>query len=398
MVIPTNLNSPYLPRKTAYLRNIEQVQLLHALLDKAITTSLNFATFKAELSNAINLLRQAYKHQPETQTHAPLLSARVNKRQTKIGIDEQTLHDFVQTKQLEGVIQLTIKQLNQRCSDFLNYTKAQGVDKPSNAIAMNYRDELLKRGLSHKTIKDYLAANKQFFNWCVAHERISANPFNVVKMPNKSNASPQDERLRWKLADLKRLFSSDAYRKQSVQFKWITLIMLYHGCRPSEACQLQVRDIEQGTLPCIKFTDSGDVQRIKNASSKRMIPVHPKLLELGFMEYVERRIKTKQRHLFDLTPRGDDKDWSKDYRDTFGDVLDTIGFKAGKRATAYSFRHIFIDELKCANVEEHLVSQIVGHKHHTMTYGRYGKLLELEQLAEALNCFDLEDVGVMLSV
>ncbi|WP_233902189.1 site-specific integrase [Vibrio campbellii] len=174
--------------------------------------------------------------------------------------------------------------------------------------------------------------------------------------------------------------------------------MLYHGCRPSEACQIQVRDIQRGILPCIEFTDSGNVQRLKNASSKRVIPVHPKLLELGFMQYVERRIKAKQRQLFDLTPRGDDKDWSKDYRDTLGDVLDTIGFKAGKRATAYSFRHTFIDELKRASVEEHLVSQIVGHKHQTMTYGRYGKQLEPEQLAEALNRFGLEDMGVTLSV
>ncbi|ODA26170.1 hypothetical protein A0J46_02050 [Photobacterium damselae subsp. damselae] len=55
-------------RKTAYLQNIEQVQLLHALFNKAITTSLNFSTFKAELSNAINELRKAYKHQLEIQT------------------------------------------------------------------------------------------------------------------------------------------------------------------------------------------------------------------------------------------------------------------------------------------------------------------------------------------
>lgn len=385
-------------RKTAYLRNIEQVQLLHALFDKAIAMSLSFASFKAELSNAINELRKAYKHQLETQTNAPLLSATLNKRKAKVCIDEQTLNEFVQTKQLEGVIQLTIKQLNQRCGDFLDYMKAQDVDKPSNALAMSYRDELLKRGLSHKTVKDYLAANKQFFNWCVARELIVTNPFNVVKMPSKANTSPQEERQRWKLADLKRLFSSEAYRMQSVQFKWITLIMLYHGCRPSEAYQLQVRDIQRGILPCIEFTDSGNVQRLKNASSKRVIPVHPKLLEPGFMQYVERRIKAKQRQLFDLTPRGDDKDWSKDYRDTFGYVLDTIGFKAGKRATAYSFRHTFIDELKRASVEEHLVSQIVGHKHQTMTYGRYGKQLEPEQLAEALNRFGLEDMGVTLSV
>ncbi|MCU8509364.1 hypothetical protein M2G40_16300 [Vibrio vulnificus] len=81
-------------RKVAYLRNIEQVQLLHALFDKAITTSLSFAAFKAELSNAINELRKAYKHQPETQTSAPLLSAALNKRKAKVCIDSQTLDEF----------------------------------------------------------------------------------------------------------------------------------------------------------------------------------------------------------------------------------------------------------------------------------------------------------------
>ncbi|WP_412523059.1 DUF6538 domain-containing protein [Shewanella chilikensis] len=34
-------------RKTAYLRNIEQVQQLHALFDKAITLSLSVVDFKA---------------------------------------------------------------------------------------------------------------------------------------------------------------------------------------------------------------------------------------------------------------------------------------------------------------------------------------------------------------
>ncbi|WP_233902190.1 hypothetical protein [Vibrio campbellii] len=149
--------------------------MLHALFDKAITTSLNFSTFKAELSNAINELRKAYKHQLETQTNAPLLSATLNKRKANFCINEQTLDEFVQTKQSEGVIQLTIKQLNQRCGDFLAYMKLQSADKPSNSLAMNYRDELLKRGLSHKTVKDYLAANKQFFNWCFARELIVSN-------------------------------------------------------------------------------------------------------------------------------------------------------------------------------------------------------------------------------
>lgn len=61
-------------RKIAYLRNIEQVQLLQALFDKAKATALSFAEFKAELADAINQLRQNYRSQPETTTNAPMLS------------------------------------------------------------------------------------------------------------------------------------------------------------------------------------------------------------------------------------------------------------------------------------------------------------------------------------
>lgn len=109
---------------------------------------------------------------------------------------------------------------------------------------------------------------------------------------------------------------------------------------------------------------------------------------MGFLTFVKQRQGRKQR--FDIVPRGDDKDWSKDFRYTFGDVLDAVGFKAGKRATAYSFRHTFIDELKRANVQEHLVSQIVGHQYQSMTYGRYGKRLDPELLVDALNHSTLE--------
>ena len=37
-------------RKTAYRRNVEQVQLLHALFEKAIALSLTLVEFKTELA------------------------------------------------------------------------------------------------------------------------------------------------------------------------------------------------------------------------------------------------------------------------------------------------------------------------------------------------------------
>uniref|UniRef100_UPI0011B819CD tyrosine-type recombinase/integrase n=1 Tax=Vibrio kanaloae TaxID=170673 RepID=UPI0011B819CD len=59
------------------------------------------------------------------------------------------------------------------------------------------------------------------------------------------------------------------------------------------------------------------------------------------------------------------------------------------RPTAYSFRHTFIDELKRSGVPEHIVSQIVGHRHNSMTFGHYGSVLEPEHLRDAVNNFKL---------
>ncbi|CAH8189277.1 tyrosine-type recombinase/integrase [Vibrio aestuarianus] len=377
-------------RKLAYLRNIEQVQLLHALFDKAKATALSFAEFKAELADAINHLRQNYRTQPETTTNAPLLSATTAKASPpRPCVSKEELAQFIESKQLENVTQLTIKQLQQRCSDFLNYLSRQGDENPSNSNAMAYRDELIQRELSHKSLKDYMAANRQFFNWCVAKELMVSNPFTVVKLPKKSNKA-STQRRRWKAAELKRLFSSRAYQEQGEQFDWITKLQMHQGCRPSEACQLRIKEIKLGNTPCIHFSEDAENQHLKNAASNRIVPIHKKLLQSGFLDYVSQRKQQGAIQLFDLIPRGDDLDWSKDYRDAFGDVLDACHFKAGQRPTAYSFRHTVVDELQKADIEEHVVAQIVGHKHNTMTYGHYAKPLSPEELVDAVNSFQLD--------
>ncbi|MGF1762640.1 tyrosine-type recombinase/integrase [Aliivibrio kagoshimensis] len=376
-------------RKVAYLRNIEQVQRLHALFDKAKATALSFVEFKAELADAINQFRQSYRSQPETTIRAPLLSATTASKTSppRTGVCKEVLAQFIASKQLENVTQLTIKQLQQRCSDFLNYLSSQGDVKPSNSQAMAYRDELIQRKLSHKSLKDYLAANRQFFNWCVAKELMVSNPFMVVKLPKKTTSSTQ--RRRWKAVELKKLFSSRAYQEQGEQFDWITKLQMHQGCRPSEACQLRIKDIKLGELPCIHFSDDAENQHLKNAASNRIVPIHKKLLHSGFLDYVERRKQQGAIQLFDLTPRGDDLDWSKDYRAAFGDVLDACHFKAGQRPTAYSFRHTVVDEFQKAGIEEYVVAQIVGHKHNTMTYGHYAKPLSPEELVDAVNSLKL---------
>ncbi|MDB1122645.1 DUF6538 domain-containing protein [Vibrio algarum] len=90
-------------RKVAYLRNIEQVQLLHALFDKAKATALSYAEFKAELADTINQLRQNYRSQPETTTSAPKLSGTtvVKTASSRSSVGKEELNHFIKSKQLE---------------------------------------------------------------------------------------------------------------------------------------------------------------------------------------------------------------------------------------------------------------------------------------------------------
>lgn len=377
-------------RKTATLRNIDHTKVIFTLFELAEDKALVYAEFKLKLAQGINALRELYNGKSESTAVCTPLGAVDKPKATsdKEMINKVVLARFIESKKLEKITQLTIKQLEQRCSNFLTFMQDKKVAEPTNSLAMDYRDELLKRKLSRKTIKDYLAAIKQFLNWCMAHDIINANPFNVVKLPAVTGKG-SISRKRWQVKDLQRFMQSSMYREQGEQFDWITKISLYHGTRPSEACQLYTADIKLSDLPCIHFSDAGKNQHLKNQSSNRVIPIHKALIESSFLEYVAKRKQQRKKTLFDLTPRGDDLDWSKDYRDVFGDVLDKCGFKAGDRATAYSLRHTFIDELKKKGIEEHVVAQIVGQKHQNLTYGHYGKLLSPEELVSSINAFEI---------
>lgn len=378
-------------RRVACLRNIDQTKVILTLFEQASTQQLPYIDFKATLNAQINQLREQFNQ--STQADVPdksmTLSTSLPQPQRTPEVDTETLERFIHSKSLEKVTALTLKQLKQRCGDFLLFVEKQSMTKMTSKVAMAYRDDLLSRGLSFKTVKDYIAATKQFLNWCVVQEYLSHNPFSNVKLPSKPT-SPASQRPRWGMIDLQQLFRSQAFKMQSPSFNWATLVMFYQGCRPSEACQLEVKNIHlDGDIPVIHFSDAGEQQRLKNNSAGRYVPIHQALIDKGFLSYVRERQQQKQTQLFDFIPRGDDLDWSKDYRDTMGDILDACGFLAGNRPTAYSFRHTFIDELKQAGLAEHVVSQIVGHKINSLTFGHYGKPLPIKDLVDAVNRFCL---------
>lgn len=61
---------------------------------------------------------------------------------------------------------------------------------------------------------------------------------------------------------------------------------------------------------------------------------------MGFLAFVKTRQRAKEAQLFNVKPRGADNDWSKDYRKTFGNILNDVGFKAGQRLEPDQLKYI----------------------------------------------------------
>ncbi|MCL1115575.1 tyrosine-type recombinase/integrase [Shewanella basaltis] len=300
---------------------------------------------------------------------------------------------FIASKQKQSVSVLTVKQLNQRIGRFIERTHLDDVFDITSAEAIEYKDCLLEEGRSHKSNKDYLAAVSQFFKWCKLMRYTSANPFDEVKLSKPSNQAGHDlARLRWQPSQIKQVVHSAAFIDKSADFKWITLLMMYSGFRPAEACQLHSNDITiKDGIAIMSVTNEGEGQQLKNDQSKRTLPIHQQLIELGFMDFIKQHQdrSSKNQPIFNYQPSKDGI-WSHTFCREFGKLLDQLNFIAGKRPTAYSFRHTFIDELKQLQIEESMVAQLVGHVYHNITYGRYGKKFDIKTLKPVVDKINFE--------
>ncbi|MFH1028437.1 MAG: hypothetical protein V1791_10585, partial [Pseudomonadota bacterium] len=168
--------------------------------------------------------------------------------------------------------------------------------------AIEWRDYLMTENqLSNSSVNKYLDHVAGAFRWAAARQRkhVDFNPFEKTQLPE----GVQRERTReFSPVELQQYISilADTYMPEYPENCWMPLIILYNGMRNNEIAQLYIDDIqERDGILYFRICANGDrKQRIKKDTSQRNLPIHSKLIELGFMEYVEKMKATGQDQLF----------------------------------------------------------------------------------------------------
>lgn len=266
----------------------------------------------------------------------------------------------------------------------------KGIDE---AIALNKGGEVI----STSTVNKHLMWIRSFFDWMATNQLI---PHNVAKDVNiAKKANPLDARSPFTKIDLAVIFGSPKEYSDNLQDTlssrpervWVPLIGLYHGMRLNEICQLFEDDIiDNEGIPCIRIIENeARLQHVKNNGSRRTIPIHPKLIEIGFLEYVSqmRKVSPKGQLFPHLTPTRDG--YGKNMTYWFNKtVLERLGLKGQAKKDFHSFRHTAIDEFKNSDARLEHYQAIIGHASGTITLDTYGSSLRPSKMLEALKVID----------
>jgi integrase len=128
--------------------------------------------------------------------------------------------------------------------------------------------------------------------------------------------------------------------------------------------------------------EPGDGKRVKTKSSKRRVPIHPALVKLGFLAYVEKQRAGGQVQLFPELKATSYGSLTAAFSKWWGRQARTVCGITDPRKTFHGFTHGFKDAARaCMPDDQHDV--ITGHSNGSV--GRsYGRGVPLKVLAESM--------------
>ncbi|GAC11033.1 phage integrase, putative [Paraglaciecola chathamensis S18K6] len=270
--------------------------------------------------------------------------------------------------------------------------RTQAVKSMTISKQIQFAETSCSKLLSPKTVANAIKQISPVFTYAVEMGLISFNPTFGVSVKNTQKKTEVDIAGRgYTPKDIEKLFADELFTKVSSSLTyglacyWVPLLCRYTGARLSEIAQLDRSDIgcnEEG----IQYLNirRGEGQSIKTDSSLRHIPVPAHILELGFLDYVD---KAKGRLFPDLTI-GTYGRASGAFSKWWSARVKSKGISISQ--PTHAFRHTFKTDMRALGISDSVSDAITGHAAKSEG-GRYGSV-PLKTKKEAIDRLNRLDV------
>jgi integrase len=256
----------------------------------------------------------------------------------------------------------------ERFAAFVGHRDAGRVTK---ADVVRWKEDALGRGLTIPTVRNDISELSAVWAWGVANGKLAGgNPFTGT-LPPKASKKARDPR---PFTDAEAALILEAARRRRRGFlRWLPWVLCLTGARLNEVCQSVKEDVAVvDGVAVLRIHDEGEGRSVKNADSRRTVPLHPALIAEGFLDYVA------------ALPAGSPL-WPDVKPDA---VFGQRGVTAGKRVARWvrtdlgildprvspnhSWRHWFIDAARRVVMPVEVRSAITGHSGQMDESANYG--------------------------
>jgi len=267
--------------------------------------------------------------------------------------------------------------------------------------------------LNAKTAGSWLGSIKTILEWASRYDFIPDNPGAsiIIEKPKRGATKGREQ---FTADELGRIFNLPSFKQPWREDEWVYAVALYSGMRASEIAQMRLDWIttEQGVLV---FNVDGE---LKNATSKRKVPVHPDLLALGLQRRIDALRATNKTHLFPVwyqqgirsaqnAARRAKEDGKRVRLNSYWPTSLTRRFNVTIRAKAdipcnkpfHSFRHTFKTGLSVCGVPKDMRDLLTGHADSSAgaAYVHDHSLVAMSEAMEKLR-FDGIDIASLAKV
>jgi integrase len=193
---------------------------------------------------------------------------------------------------------------------------------------------------------------------------ISQNVVKTVTVAEKkaSKRKPYD------IEDLKKIFASLPVHPERPHLAWAPLIAAFSGARQGEICGLRVGDFNvYHRIPYMMVTEEDDngnvVKNVRGEASRRLVPLHPLLVETGLLQFVAMRKAQGKALLFELRQKGSDESvpLTGDYYGHSFEIFNRKHVTHDLRKGFQSFRYNVHHALALKSIPPELCFAITGH-------------------------------------
>lgn len=319
-------------------------------------------------------------------------------------------------KKLQNVKSKTAIEIDsvvQRLRDFGNIRRVSQINE---TVPARFRDWLLEQGnrqrakpgqrgtpLRVASVKKLLKLLSAAIQLAVDDKHLISNPMSGIKFPKEKDSSSARA---FDVGHLNRIFASPIYTENyrplggagEAAF-WLPLLGLFAGGRETELGQPLLSDIRQENgVYFIEVTDKGVTdggvnQSIKTEASRRRIPLHSKLIEIGFNEYIDWLKERGEKQLFpNLKPDclgallGN---WSK----WFNRYLDGVVGIDERGLNYHSFRHSLKYFGRVSKMPDALLDRLQGHTPDNVA-STYGGPFPVGPLSETLEMLRIDGLAI----